>query len=270
MVERVAVVGSTGRLGRHVVASVREAGHEVVGLSRSGGSDVLDLDGLTRDLAGATVVVDAASGRAPDQAAAEAFFTAAATNLQEAARRVGARRVITVSIVGNDRFRLGYNAATYAHERASLAGDVPVRVLRATQFHELVPQLAEWGRVGDVVYVPGMRTQLVAARAAAERLVEVALAPGAELDGAVVEVGGPREERLADAVRQWLGAGGTGVQVVEVEDPTDPDQLYESGALLPGPGAALVGPTFGEWLAGLQDDPVELAHVRGRLDSART
>jgi hypothetical protein len=34
-----------------------------------------------------------------------------------------------------------------------------------------------------------------------------------------------------------------------VSDPEDPDHaVYESGALLPGPGATLAGPTFVEWL----------------------
>jgi hypothetical protein len=32
-------------------------------------------------------------------------------------------------------------------------------------------------------------------------------------------------------------------------NPTDPDhELNENGALLPGPGAILAGPTFEEWL----------------------
>ena len=44
-----------------------------------------------------------------------------------------------------------------------LAGPIPVTILRAAQFHEFVGQIVEWGRQGDVSYVPEMRTQLVAA-----------------------------------------------------------------------------------------------------------
>jgi hypothetical protein len=34
-----------------------------------------------------------------------------------------------------------------------------------------------------------------------------------------------------------------------VTDASDPDgAVYQSGALLPGPGATLAGPTFEEWL----------------------
>jgi hypothetical protein len=50
-----------------------------------------------------------------------------------------------------------------------LSGPIPVRILRAAQFREFVPKLVEWGRQGDVTYVPRMRTQLVAARPSGRR-----------------------------------------------------------------------------------------------------
>jgi hypothetical protein len=38
-------------------------------------------------------------------------------------------------------------------------------------------------------------------------------------------------------------------QIEGVSDPADPDSaLNDNGALLPGPGAILTGPTFKEWL----------------------
>jgi hypothetical protein len=40
--------------------------------------------------------------------------------------------------------------------------------------HEFVGQLMDWGRQGDVVCLPKMRTQLVAARTAAEALAGMA------------------------------------------------------------------------------------------------
>src|SRR6266545_2266101 len=98
------------------------------------------------------------------QEAATALFTAAARNLHEAGERAGVRRMVVVSIIACDRFTGGYGAAKVAHERAHLSGPIPVRILRAAQFHEFVEQLLEWGRQGEVSYVPRMRTQLVAAR----------------------------------------------------------------------------------------------------------
>jgi len=45
------------------------------------------------------------------------------------------------------------------------------------------------------------------------------------------------------------GRRGDPVKIEGVSDPADPDhELYETGALLPGPDAVLAGPTFEEWL----------------------
>jgi hypothetical protein len=39
------------------------------------------------------------------------------------------------------------------------------------------------------------------------------------------------------------------VKIEGVRNPADPDaDLYQNGALLPGPQATLAGPTFEEWL----------------------
>jgi hypothetical protein len=39
------------------------------------------------------------------------------------------------------------------------------------------------------------------------------------------------------------------LRIEAVSNPDDPDRdVYESGALLPGPNATLAGPTFEEWL----------------------
>src|SRR5207247_4342618 len=139
--------------------------------------DVISGEGLAGALAGVECLIDTASGASPEQEAATAFFTTAARNLQSAGEQAGLRRIVVVSIIGCDRFTAGYNAAKVAHERAMLSGPLPVRVLRAAQFHEFVAQLVEWGRQGEVSYVPKMRTQLVAARTVAEALADLATDP---------------------------------------------------------------------------------------------
>ncbi len=65
-----------------------------------------------------------------------------------------------------------------------------MRILRATQFHEFVEQLVDWSRQGDVAYVPKMRTQLIAARAVAEALADLATDPAA-VPGPTLEIAGP-------------------------------------------------------------------------------
>jgi uncharacterized protein YbjT (DUF2867 family) len=251
--KKIAVAGATGRVGRHTVDVLEEAGHEVVPMSRSTGVDVVTGEGLSEALAGVDYIVDAASWPKNEQEPATEFFIASSRNLQEEGERAGVQRIVVVSIIGADRFTTGYIASKVPHEEAMQSGPIPVRILRAAQFHEFVPLFLEWGRQGDVIYVPQMRTQLVAARTVAEALAELATEwePGPETSaGAIPEIAGPREERLVDVARLLAARRGDSVRIEEVTDPDDPEQaLYASGALLPGPDAVLAGPTFEQWVA---------------------
>ena len=245
---RIAVAGATGRVGRHVVDVLRGGGHDVVAISRSNGVDVITGDGLSAALAGAEAVIDTATGPSPEQGPATGFFTTATRNLGEAGEKAGARRLVVVSIIGTDQATGGYGAAKLAHERAALAGPIPARILRAAQFHEFVEVLMGWGRQGDVIYLPPMRTQVVAARTVAQALAALALSrepEGARPD----EIAGPREEYLPDLAALVAAKRGDPVKIEAVSNPADPDDaLNSSGGLLPGPHATLAGPTFAEWL----------------------
>ena len=249
---RIAVAGATGRVGRHVVDVLKAGGHDVVAMSRSSGVDVVTGDGLAAALAGVECIIDVATGPSPDQKAATEFFTAAARNLHEVGERAGVRRMVEVSIIGCDRFTAGYGAAKAAHERAMLSGPIPVRLLRAAQFHEFVAQLVEWGKQGDVSYVQRMRVQPVAARTVAEALADLATrsapAPGS-FGTPILEIAGPRKENLVDMATRLVARRGDPMRIEGVSDPADPDRdVFEKGGLLPGPDAALAGPTFEEWL----------------------
>jgi uncharacterized protein YbjT (DUF2867 family) len=248
---KIAVAGATGRVGRHVVNELRSGGHEVVPISRSSGVDVVTGDGLAEALVGVESVVDAATGPSPDEKAATEFFMAAASNLQEFGDRAGVQRIVVVSIIGIDRFTGGYQAAKIVHERAHVSGPIPARILRAAQFHEFVPELVNWGRDGEVAYLPKMRTQLVAARTVARALAELATndADSATETDSIPEIAGPREENLVEAAQLLVAYRGDGLRIEGISDPADPVlALYENGANLPGPNATLAGPTFEEWL----------------------
>ena len=247
---KIAVAGATGRVGSHVVDVLQERGHDVVPISRSDGVDVVTGNGLAEALAGVELVIDAASGASPEEQAATEFFTAATRNLQEMGVRAGVQRIVVVSIIGVDRFTSGYGAAKQAHERAMLTGPIPVGIVRAAQFHELVSQLIDWGGQGRVRYLPNMRTQLVAARAVAETLADVATEQESAVNGtAFLEIAGPREENLVEVARLLIARRRDALEIEATSDPADPNSaLYESGALLPGPDAILAGPTFEDWL----------------------
>jgi uncharacterized protein YbjT (DUF2867 family) len=58
MTMRVAVAGATGHIGTLTVSALERDGHDVVGLSRSLGVDLLTTEGLDDALAGVEAVVD--------------------------------------------------------------------------------------------------------------------------------------------------------------------------------------------------------------------
>lgn len=248
--KKIAVAGATGRLGRHVVDVLNEQGHEVVAFSRANGVDIETGSGLVEALAGVDVVIDASSTPSADKDIATEFFTAAARNLHEAGSKAGVERLVVVSIIGIDDSVAGYNAAKLVHEQELAKGPLPVQILRAAQFHELVEVMTQWGTQGEVAFLPNMRTQLVAARTVAEKLVEMAVNPAPQITGGPFpEIAGPRPETMAGAAAVLAARRGDAIQVQEVSDPANLDRdQFENGALLPGSHATLAGPTFAEWV----------------------
>ncbi|SDU82904.1 NAD(P)H-binding protein [Jiangella alkaliphila] len=244
---RIAVAGGTGRLGQHIVDVLKASGHDPVPLSRGTGVDVITGDGLAAALAGADVLVDAATGPSPDREQAAAFFRTSVANLRREAEQAGVRRVVVVSIIGVDRLTTGYGAAKFEQERAWQAGPIPVSVVRSDLFHEFVEPMMGWGRQGDVVHVARTVRRPVAARAAAETVARLATADEAP---AMTEVAGPRVEKVVDLAALVAARNGSAVRIEGVSSPDADDVLYEAGAILPGPDAVLAGPSFADWLSG--------------------
>jgi uncharacterized protein YbjT (DUF2867 family) len=252
--QKIAVTGATGRVGAPLVEILNQRGYDVVPISRSNGVDVVSGDALDEVLAGVETIIDTATGPSPDQESATAFFTASARNLQRAGAAAGAKRIVVVSIIGIDKFQGGYNAAKVAQERTLLEGPLPVRIVRAAQFHEFVEPLVGWTIHDGVAYLPEMRTQLVAARVVAEALADAAEEPEIQ-NGRITEVAGPRAERLADVAAALLASRGESIKIQEsrgglLAEPNSPDAAaYAEGGALPGPDATLAGPSFEDWLA---------------------
>jgi uncharacterized protein YbjT (DUF2867 family) len=249
---KIAVAGATGRVGRHVVAVAEERGHEVVRMSRATGVDVITGAGLAEAMVGVDCIIDVATGPSPEEKESIEFFTTASKNLVEAGTRAGVRRLVVVSIIGVDRLTAGYSAGVNAHEATALAGQIPVRIVRAAQFFEFVEMSLGWGRRGDVVYVPELLGQPVSSRTVGEVLVDAAEDDAVTTAGdpaSYVEVAGPKQERLFD-LAQIVAARQPEPLKVELQDTTGwPDSAANAdGTLLPGPGAILAGPTFAEWL----------------------
>ncbi|WP_308799016.1 SDR family oxidoreductase [Agromyces silvae] len=244
---KIAVAGGTGAVGRQVVARVEELGHESAVLTRSSGVDLVAGTGIAGALAGVDVVIDVASVQTQSAEKSREFFGAVTRNLLAAEATAGVGHHVALSIVGTDRAPEGYYAGKQLQEQLVGAGAVPWTLLRATQFFEFAPQILGQTTFGPLALVPKMRSQPVAAREVAVRLVE--LATGAPA-GRVRDLAGPREERMADLARRWLRANGRKTRVLEFPLPGAFGRAMRAGILLPAPGSADLGTqSFDEWLA---------------------
>ncbi len=162
---RIAVAGGTGAVGKYVVEAARQAGHEVVSISRRSGVDVRTGAGLFEALQGVEVIIDTTNAGTTKRAEATAFFTEVAGQLQATGAAQGVSRLVVLSIVGLERVPgFGYYEAKLAQEAAFVAGPLPVSLVRATQFHEFPAQILSRVGLGPFALVPIMRIQPVAAR----------------------------------------------------------------------------------------------------------
>ena len=232
-VDRVAVAGGTGLVGRLVVEALRERGREVVVLARAAGVDLVSGAGLDAALDGVRAVVDVSNVTTSRRAAAVGFFEAATRHLLAAGERAGVRHHVVLSIVGIDRVPIGYYAGKRRQEELALAG--PTTVLRATQFHEFAGQLLDRSPLGGrLPVVPRMLVQPVAAREVAAALADLVPAGPA---GRVPDLAGPQQEQMADLVRRLLRARGSRRPVLGVPLPGRAGRAAAGGGLLPeGPG----------------------------------
>jgi uncharacterized protein YbjT (DUF2867 family) len=228
---KIAIAGATGLIGAQLAALAHQEGHEVVEITRAAGLDLLAPDGVE-------AVVDVTS--APQETAGE-FFPAAAANLGRAATAAGVRRTVVLSIVGADRSPdYDYYVAKVAHEDATREHAPGPVVLRATQFHEFAGQMLQWSTVDGVAHIIDVPSQPVDSAEVVRLLLD--LATGA-VEGDQ-DLAGPRVERLVDQVRTLVEGSGADVRVEPVAAAS-----IAGGSMLPGPGALLRGPAWGDWLA---------------------
>ena len=244
---RVAVAGGTGTVGRHTLAALRAAGHDAVSLSRADGVDLRRDGDVARALDGVDVVVDASNAPGTSRKVAVPFFTEVTGRLQHQGESAGARRLVTLSIVGNDRVPgYPYYEAKLAQEAAVRRGPLPATVVRATQFFEFPAQVLRRTAVGPLAYVFRAAVQPVAARALGGYLASLAVDPGAPDR---VEVAGPGRLELPAMARDLVATSGRRLRVVSTTLPGRAGVAMRDGALVPGDGAVVVGPTFADWLA---------------------
>ena len=167
---RVAVVGATGFIGSAVLTALASAGIRCIGVARgplrsdlpgmtSARADLTDPVSLAAALAGADVVIHAASYTGDDAAQCVAVNVDGTENLLDAAARNGVGRVIYVSTIGVYGF--GPHSGIREHETVP----APVSALSASRLTAEQRALARGGCVvrpgfvhgpGDRWFVPGL------------------------------------------------------------------------------------------------------------------
>lgn len=244
------VTGGTGTLGQAVVPALRARGHEVRMLTRRKGveggvlGDLARGEGLEAATAGAEVVVHAASQAVGNTRATDVEGT---RRLLEAARKAAVTHFLYISIAGVDRARgYPYYAAKREAERIVEGSGVPWTVLRATQFHELLPlrMFPVLSAAGVLVIGRGWRIQPVDVRDVAERIAEVVAGPG----GYLPEFGGPEVMTWGQIAGAWRAAGFSRRPVLQLPLPGAFARGSREGLMLARDPEPRGTRSFGAWL----------------------
>ena len=240
---KIVVIGGTGLIGSKVIAGLGEEDHDAVPASPDTGVNTLTGEGLAEVLEGAEMLIDVSNSPSFEDEAVMEFFTTSTTNLLAAA--TGVRHYVALSVVGADRIPdSGYLRAKVAQEGLIDGASIPYTIVRATQFFEFVKRIADDATDGDVVRLPHVLFQPIAADDVAAALCEVS--QRAPADG-IVEIGGPEQVRFDEFIAGGLKAIGDPRTVV-----ADPEARYfgavlQEGSLVPEHAAHLGGTSYGDW-----------------------
>jgi uncharacterized protein YbjT (DUF2867 family) len=244
---KIVVIGGTGLIGTKVVKDLRERGHEAVAASPSSGVNTLTGEGLAAALKGAQVVVDVSNAPSWEDKAVLDFFETSGRNLFPAEAAAGVKHHVALSVVGTERLlSSGYFRAKMAQETKIRSSKIPYTIVRATQFFEFVPGIAQFATEGATVRVPPVLMQPIVSDDVAAALADVACD---EPINGTVEIAGPEQLRQDELVRQFLNATGDARKVV-----SDPQAHYygvevNDQSLVPGYKPRLGSTHFADWLS---------------------
>ena len=242
---KVVVIGCTGLIGSKTVAILRQSGHEVLAASPTSGVDTITGEGLKEALADARVVIDVANSPSFEDKAALEFFETSGRNLFAAEAAAGVQHHVALSIVAIDRTDNGYFRAKVAQEKLIRTSGIPYTIVRSTQFLEFLRRIADSAADGNIVRLPPVLFQPIAADDVAASVADVALA--APRNG-IVEMAGPERAPFNEILARYLKAIGDPRGVV-----SDPEAHYfgagvEEDSLVPLSEARLGRIGLDEWL----------------------
>ncbi|HEX5165525.1 MAG TPA: SDR family oxidoreductase [Thermomicrobiales bacterium] len=243
---KIVVIGGTGLIGSKLVAKLQEHGHEAIPASPRLGINSITGEGLAEVMSDASVVVDVSNAPSWEDSAVLKFFETSTRNLLAAEAKAGVGHHVALSVVGTDRLaESGYFRAKIAQEKLIREASIPYTIVHATQFFEFMQSIAEAATEGDIVRLPSVYIQPMAAEDVASAVGRVAV--GAPANG-IVEVAGPDRFLLDELIRGRLSASGDPRMVI-----TDPNASYYGinpglRVLLPGDGAQIAETHYADWL----------------------
>jgi uncharacterized protein YbjT (DUF2867 family) len=257
---KIVVIGGTGLIGSKVVRNLSERGYEVVAASPDSGVNTLTGEGLIEVLDSTSVVVDVSNSPSFEDAAVMEFFQTSTRNLLNAEAAAGVGHHVVLSIVGSDRLPdSGYMRAKVAQEKLIKDSSVPYSIVRATQFFEFVDRIADSFTESNIVRVPSVAFQPLAAEDVARFVTNVAIEP--PLNG-TVEVAGPERFRFDELIRQGLVASKDPREVIADSNARYFGTELIDDSLVPS-GDALHGETrFEDWLS-RSAQPTSVAASKG-------
>jgi len=243
---KITVIGGTGLIGSKLVRKLRDNGQEVVAASPDSGVNTLTGEGLADALKGASVAVDVTNSPSWEDNAVMNFFETSTRNLLACGAAAGVAHFVALSVVGTERLQeSGFFRAKLAQENLIRASSIPYTIVRATQFFEFVPKIADFSSEGNQVRLPSVLIQPMAAEDVASALGRIATSSPVNRS---IEIGGPEKFRLDELARRALAAFHDSREVI-----ADPHGRYygiqvSERTLVPDDDARLGETRFKDWL----------------------
>jgi uncharacterized protein YbjT (DUF2867 family) len=242
---RIVVIGGTGLIGSKTVAILRQGSHDVIAASPESGINTITGEGLKEVMGGAQVVIDLANSPSFEDRAVLEFFENSGRNVLAAEAAAGVRHHVALSIVGIDRCDNGYFRGKVVQEKLIETSGIPDTIIRSTQFLEFLGSIADSSANGNIVRIPPVLFQPIAADDVAAIVADVALA--APRNG-IVEIAGPERVLFDTIVTRYLKAVSDPREVVSAPDARYWGGRVEERSLVPLGEASLGHMGLDEWL----------------------
>lgn len=209
---KVVVLGATGTIGKKIAKRLSQAGHEVVGASRSTGIDAFRGKGLAEALSEANVVIDCLNIETLSKKKAVKFFSTTTRTIVKTAQQVGLGHIVCVGIAEASNTKVnafnGYYQGKAVQEQIYRNSGLPTTLIYSTQWFELIDDLVRRASLGPVTVLPSMKMAPVAADSVARLVADhAAAAPPAGVRD--VTIRGPEIATGRDIAREILAVRGS-------------------------------------------------------------